>query len=955
MEDESKTTGLQQEKVDQRNPAREEYIKKTLLAIRTVNRLIFSESSPQTLIEKTCETLTAMLGYHNAWIVLLDESGKVVRTASDGIDGFVTLKQRLEQGRFTECMQRALGHEGVLAVRNQPLECPDCPLAGGYSGRSGFVCRLKYAGRIYGIFCVSVPASFADEIESQELFGEVANDVAFALYRIEAQAQVGMLEHIVKNTPNPLSFISPDYRYQAVNAAYAELFGFSEDEIPGRLVAEILGEDVFANEIRPRIDECLSGREVSYEIEINFAASGPRWMAVTYSPYRDDLGGVAGVVTFSHDITERKEFERALLDGEERYRALFETAGDAIFIMSDNLFVDCNDATVSIFGCENKDEIVGHSPWEFSPARQPDGQESRVKALGYLQAALGGGVQKFEWTHLKLDGTPFSAEVTLRKMNLEGHIYMQAIVRDVSDRKQAEDRLRESERRYRLLTENARDVIFRIRVSDACYEYVSPSSAEIFGYDPDEFYENQQLMLGQMPEGWENFFAEKWREIRDGSRPDFYEFPLIHAKTGEMRWMYQTNVWITDEAGELVALQGRVNDISEKKQAEEENKRLEEQFRQSQKLESIGRLAGGVAHDLNNLLSPILGYGEMLLEDMETTDLRREPVAEIVNAAMRSRDLVRQLLAFSRKQALDFKSIDLNDLLTKFEKLLRRTIREDIAIDFHLDSSVPLIRGDAGQLEQVVMNMAVNAQDAMPDGGNLTIETGVVELDENYAAQHDDVTPGSYVMLAISDTGCGMDAETLEHIFEPFYTTKDKFKGTGLGLATVYGIIKQHEGNLWVYSEPQQGTSFKVYLPVSWESCRDEEGEAAVPASDGGSGTILLVEDNDQVRTLALAILKRRGYRVLAAGSGQEALGMLDGYDGPLDLLLTDVVMPEMNGRQLFEEVVKMHPAVKLIYMSGYTDEVIAHRGIMEDGVNFIQKPFSVNTLVAKVCDVLGT
>ena len=383
-----------------------------------------------------------------------------------------------------------------------------------------------------------------------------------------------------------------------------------------------------------------------------------------------------------------------------------------------------------------------------------------------------------------------------------------------------------------------------------------------------------------------------------------------------------------------------INDITERKQAEAEKAQLEKQFYQAQKLESIGRLAGGVAHDLNNLLTPILGYSEMLLLNVDENDADEEPLREIVNASKRARDLVRQLLAFSRKQALQYKNFDINRLLRDFEKLLRRTIREDVAIHMNLAESLPFIKGDVGQLEQVVMNLVVNAQDAMPDGGQLTVETARVKLDESYSAKHKGVAPGPYVMLIISDTGSGMDSDTREHLFEPFFTTKEKGKGTGLGLATVYGIVKQHGGNIWVYSEPGLGTVFKIYLPVSTDSPNSHESTSKTPSKSNlnGSETILLVEDDHQVRKLALTVLKQQGYTVLAAENGKEGLAMLTRHNEPVHLLLTDVIMPEMNGKRLFERISHTYPDVRVLYMSGYTDNVIAHHGVIDPGVHFIQK-----------------
>ncbi len=423
------------------------------------------------------------------------------------------------------------------------------------------------------------------------------------------------------------------------------------------------------------------------------------------------------------------------------------------------------------------------------------------------------------------------------------------------------------------------------------------------------------------------------------------EYLFRHADGGEYYIIANASP-IRNDDGEIVAVVVTFHDISD-------HKKLEMQFQQAQRLESVGRLAGGVAHDLNNLLSPILGYGEMLLHDLDEDEAHRASVENMVRAGWRARDIVRQLLAFSRKQVLAFKPVDLNAVLSGFEKLLRRTIREDIVISITSAASLPFIRGDIGQLEQVIMNLMVNAQDAMPDGGRLIIETSVTELDKNESALHDEVEPGVYVMLNISDTGCGMDAETLEHLFEPFFTTKPKDKGTGLGLATAHGIVRQHSGSIRVYSELGQGTSFRIYLPVSGESSEPEAVISEESVKSDGSETILLAEDNEQVREMTNEILTWQGYKVLIAENGRDALAALDQHDGPVHLLLTDVIMPDMNGRELFERIAVQDPAMKVIFMSGYTDNVITHHGVMEPGVNFIQKPFSIKALTAKVREVL--
>ena len=426
----------------------------------------------------------------------------------------------------------------------------------------------------------------------------------------------------------------------------------------------------------------------------------------------------------------------------------------------------------------------------------------------------------------------------------------------------------------------------------------------------------------------------------------------LFARAQELQ---QANERLRDQHREL---EGRVEltseelaqEVNARQQTEDALKRSEDQLRQAQKLEAVGRLAAGIAHDFNNLLSVVLGYTEELLQERPEPAQGHEELTEIKLAGERASDLVRQLLSFSRQQLLAPKVVDLNAVVENVGRMLTRLVGEQIELAFVPGANLAAVRVDPGQIEQVVMNLVVNARDAMPDGGKLTIATSNVDLDESYAALHLAVTPGPYVMLSVSDTGVGMDRATQQHVFEPFFTTKPAGQGSGLGLSTVFGIVKQSHGHVWVYSEPGHGTTFKVYLPRSGAPST----HAPPPVvAEGGSETILLVEDEAQVRAIVKRALERGGYAVLTASGPEEALHICETTLMPIDLLLTDVVMPHMNGRELAERVRALRPATKTLFMSGYTDDAILRHGVLDEGVPFLQKPITPSSLTRKVRETL--
>jgi PAS domain S-box-containing protein len=505
-----------------------------------------------------------------------------------------------------------------------------------------------------------------------------------------------------------------------------------------------------------------------------------------------------------------------------------------------------------------------------------------------------------------------------------------------------ESALHESEARFDQLTANIREVFWVSNVDSPTRNYVSHAYERIWNRSRDDLHENPSEWTDAIhveDRAWvRRTFAEK------ASTGEFDEEYRILLPDGSIRWIHDRGFPVRDKRGNIIRVAGIAEDITHEKV-------LKNQLHHSQRLEAIGQLSGGVAHDFNNLLTVIMGRGQLLLFRLEDEGLRRE-FELIRRTAKQASSLTRQLLAFSRREVLSPRPADLNEVVNSMEKMLQRLIGEHIELVTDLDSNLDEVKVDAGEVEQIIMNLAINARDAMPGGGKLIIETSNSYLGEEYAQSHSSVKPGSYVRLSVSDTGCGMDAETQSRVFEPFFTTKEVGKGTGLGMAMVYGILKANGGNIWVYSEPDVGTTFKIYIP-RLEGARSSDQAAVVSEMVEGSETVLLVEDEETLRAMAEEVLQNCGYTVLSAANGREALSHCEEHTGTIDLLVTDVVMPGMNGGELARCLLELRPTMKVFYMSGYTDNTLLASGVLRSENTILQKPFTPAELSRTVRDVI--
>jgi two-component system cell cycle sensor histidine kinase/response regulator CckA len=712
---------------------------------------------------------------------------------------------------------------------------------------------------------------------------------------------------------------SPEHWVRALGVCLPDgVTSFPEDRLP--TLRALHAESVDAAELFVRHPQAPQGK----------------WVSVTAHPFADEQGKAIGAIAIYRDVTRRKHAEQALRASEKRYRLLFEKNLAGILRTTlEGRVLECNEAFARMLGYRSADEVAAINAQLFY--QQPADRAALLARLLEQKS-----VTQQEVCFRRKDG---GSVWILANMNLvesdeeSGALTIVGTTFDITDRKRSREELRESQERFAAFMRYLPGVAF-MKNRRGQYVFYNEAAQGLFHLEPSEF-------LGKTDhEVWPSEYADRFvsndTEVVRTKKPMEAVEAVPHQHAVHYWLVYKFP--ILDENDEVQFIGGVGIDITERRE-------LEDQLRQSQKMEAVGRLAGGVAHDFNNLLTVISGYGDMIMRGLPADDPLHGCIEEVLKASSRATSLTNQLLAFSRRQVIQPKILDVNVLVANMDRMLRRVIGEHIELETVLTPGLGPVKADAGQLEQVIMNLAVNARDAMPEGGKLYIRTGNVDVPRS-SRLHADVRPGAYVRLTMADTGKGMDAEIMIHLFEPFYTSKATGKGTGLGLSTVYGIVKQSGGEIVVESEPGSGATFHLYLPRVL-GVTEIAHPTPEPIVRSGTETILLVEDEPGVRQLVREMLHRLGYTILEAGGGAEALRIFAQNQGAIDLLLTDVIMPQMSGRDLAERLRTVRPALKVLYISGYTDDMLAHHGVLEPNVYLLPKPFAPDELAKKLREVL--
>jgi PAS domain S-box-containing protein len=762
-------------------------------------------------------------------------------------------------------------------------------------------------------------------------------------YEQQILKEKNLLQQVMETSPVGITMVDEKGNITMANARAEEILGLERSDIYKRRyndqewqIANVQGNEYPDDQLPFELVKKTGKSVFGIKHSLVWPDGKKVLLSINATPLLDRSGNFNGMVSALVDITERKQAEESLQESEARFRSIYEnTAVGLAQVSLDFKIISANEAYCIMLGYEEKD-LVGRHLKEIT---HPDVIEENIQK----QANLASGKidhYRMEKKFIHKNGKTVHAilDANLIRDPSGKAIYFLGSVVDITERKRAEMDLQSQKKLLKGVLDSIKDII-GVQLPDHTMVQYNRAGYELLGLTKDQVQGKKCYALLGRPHPCENCAASRAYISK--------ELETIEKYIPELgRHFLCTSNPILDNNKNIKLVIQQLTDITEKK-------RIDEQLHQAQKMESVGRLAGGVAHDFNNMLGVILGHTELALLQADENHELHGDLKEIQKAAQRSADITKQLLAFARKQTISPRQLDLNDTVASMLNMLRRLIGEDIDLVWQPAANLWSVKMDPTQIDQILANLCVNARDAISGVGKLTIETGKKTFDEAYCNEHAGFIPGDFVLLAVSDNGCGMDKDTLDNLFEPFFTTKEVGKGTGLGLATIYGIVKQNNGFINVYSEPGQGSTFKIYLP---RLVADKDIDKAVPekkAAAGGTETILLVEDEPTILRMTRMMLERKGYSVLSAATPAEAIDLAKAHADKIHLLMTDVVMPEMNGRDLAGKITALYPDIGLLFMSGYTSNVIAHQGVLDDGVAFIQKPFSMADMTAKVRELL--
>ncbi len=931
--------------------ARSDHLNQVLRAIASVNQVIIRESDRGRLIRATCDRLVSDGGFRASWLVLTNEDGSVVDAAQSQMtpDRLCAVTEAFARGIVPECCRRAQQERRVVRVGDDGI-CGACELSGLIPTHSALTACLTHGERVFGYITILLESPVDEEGEEERLLHTIAGDLGFALHGSEESLARASTQRLLEETERVADVGGWEWNLATdeftVSAEWRRIHGWGNGPIDlSDVIALSHPED------RGRWGASLASLRDGHgpvEIDHRIVTRDSRETKVLRSKSgsveagadgRRTVRGIAHDITTTHEATEQVRFQARML----------ASVGEAVVVTDpEGTILFWNEAAHRLYGW-SAEEALGRSIVDVTPA--PAMSEAATEIMERLSA---GKTWSGEFTVQARDGRHFPALVTDAPVFGENG-QLEAIIgvsSDLSERVHVEEALRATSSKLDSAVVAGHVGLWEWDL-DTDRTRFSPEWKRQIGYADDELANDLEEWRSRVhPDDLNRTLALIEASLADEQGEYRAEFRFRHKNSAYRSILAQASV-IRGEDGHPVRLVGSHVDITELRQAEAKHRDVEAQLQQSQKMESIGRLAGGVAHDFNNVLGVILGISEMSLLDMDSADPLRAEFQEIHQAATRAAALTRQLLAFARKQTITPVVIDLNDTVGGMVKMLSRLVGEDLELVWKPGYQLWPVKVDPAQVDQILANLTVNARDAIQEKGEgegrISLETARIELDEAFCDHNPGARPGHYVVLSVSDNGVGMEKATIDKAFEPFFTTKLSGKGTGLGLATVYGIVKQNEGFVNAYSEVGEGTTIRVYLPRLVGAEAEGWAEAEVPEMVRGTETLLVVEDDSAVLRVVARILEWLGYALLLAEAPKDALELVQERGETIDLLITDVVMPGMNGRELSEAVFALRPEMKCLFVSGYTQDVIAHEGILEEGMHFLEKPFTAEGLATAV------